>query len=157
MAMAMRLYDSFEAAGAAVRNLEAAGIPADDISLIADNSDSWYRDDVGRVDDVPEGASAGAGVGAAVGGGAGLLAGLGLLTIPGIGPVVAVGWLAATAAGAAAGAATGGIIGALFGADVSDANARTYAEGIRKGGSLVSVRTNAVNEAELEGILDRSA
>ena len=42
-----------------------------------------------------------------------LLAGLGLLAIPGLGPVVAAGWLAATAVGAAAGAATGGIIGAL--------------------------------------------
>jgi hypothetical protein len=157
MAMATRLYDNFEAAGAAVRNLEAAGIPPDDISLIADNSDNWYRDDAGRVDDRPEGASAGAGVGAAVGGGTGLLAGLGVLTIPGIGPVVAAGWLAATAAGAVAGAATGGIIGSLFGADVSEANARIYANGIRQGGTLVSVRTNAVNVAELEGILDRSA
>jgi hypothetical protein len=86
-----------------------------------------------------------------------LLAGLGMLTIPGIGPVVAAGWLAATAAGAVAGAATGGIIGSLFGADVSEANSRIYTEGIRKGGTVVSVRTSAVNAAELEGILDRSA
>ena len=157
MAMAVRLYDSFEAAGVAVRNLEAAGIPPEDISLIADNSDDWYRDDAGRVDDRPEGASAGAGVGAAVGGGAGLLAGLGVLTIPGIGPVIGAGWLAATAAGAVAGAATGGIIGSLLGADVTEANARLYEDGVRKGGSLVSVRTSAVNTAELEGILDRSA
>ena len=41
---------------------------------------------------------AGAGIGAAVGGTAGLLAGLGMLAIPGLGPVVAAGWLASTAA-----------------------------------------------------------
>jgi hypothetical protein len=35
-----------------------------------------------------------------IGAGAGLLAGLGLMAIPGIGPVVAAGWLVATAAGA---------------------------------------------------------
>ena len=65
------------------------------------------------VDDRAEGAGKGAGIGAGVGGAAGLLAGLGLLAIPGLGPVVAAGWLAATAVGAAAGAATGGIVGAL--------------------------------------------
>ena len=48
-----------------------------------------------------------------MGGGAGLLAGLGLLAIPGLGPVVAAGWLAAPAVGAAAGAAAGGLVGAL--------------------------------------------
>jgi hypothetical protein len=55
----------------------------------------------------------GTGIGAGVGGTAGLLAGLGLLAIPGLGPVVAAGWLAATAVGAAAGGAIGGIVGAL--------------------------------------------
>ena len=55
-------------------------------------------------------------LGAGIGGAAGLLAGLGLMAIPGIGPVVAAGWLAATAAGAAAGG-TGGIKG-LEGAEM---------------------------------------
>ena len=44
---------------------------------------------------------------------AGLLAGLGLMAIPGVGPIVAAGWLVAALTGAAAGGATGGIIGAL--------------------------------------------
>jgi hypothetical protein len=51
-------------------------------------------------DDRAEGAGKGAGIGAGLGGAAGLLAGLGLLAIPGLGPVVAAGWLAATAVGA---------------------------------------------------------
>ena len=41
------------------------------------------------------------------------------LGAPGLGPVVAAGWLAATAVGAAAGAATGGIVGALTEAGIS--------------------------------------
>jgi hypothetical protein len=94
-------------------------VPHADISIVANNSDSWFNTDkkVDRdrdgVDDRAEGAGKGAGIGAGVGGTAGLLAGLGLLAIPGLGPVVAAGWLAATAVGAAAGAATGGIVGAL--------------------------------------------
>ena len=70
----------------------------------------------------------GAGIGGALGGGAGLLAGLGLLAIPGLGPVVAAGWLAATAVGAAAGAATGGIVGALVDAGVDREHADVYSE-----------------------------
>ena len=93
--------------------------------MVANNSDSWFNTDkkVDRdrdgVDDRAEGAGKGAGIGASVGGTAGLLAGLGLLAIPGLGPVVAARWLAATAVGAAAGAATGGVVGALTEAGVS--------------------------------------
>src|SRR4051794_3787561 len=114
-----RLYDSYADAQKAVHSLEAAGVPHSDISIVANNSDNWYNKDgkVDRdrdgVDDRAEGAGTGAGIGAGLGGAAGLLAGLGLLAIPGLGPVVAAGWLAATAVGAAAGAASGGIIGAL--------------------------------------------
>src|SRR3984885_8868127 len=118
-----RLYDKYADAQQAVRGLEAAGVPHSDISIVANNSDNWYggkkdRDGDG-VDDRAEAAGAGAGVGAGLGGAAGLLAGLGLLAIPGLGPVVAAGWLAATAVGAAAGAATVGIVGALTEAGVS--------------------------------------
>src|SRR6202045_1264027 len=55
------------------------------------------------VDDRSEGTGTGAGIGATIGGATGLLAGLGLLAIPGLGPVVAAGWLASTALGALAG------------------------------------------------------
>ena len=56
-------------------------------------------------------------------GAAGLLAGLGVLAIPGLGPVVAAGWLASTTLGVMAGAATGTIVGALTEAGVSEEEA----------------------------------
>ena len=90
-----------------------------------------------------------------VGGGAGLLAGLGLLAIPGLGPVVAAGWLAATAVGAAAGAATGGLVGALVGAGVSHGEAEVYSESVRRGGTLVSVRVPDEDASRIQAILDR--
>lgn len=161
-----RLFNSYDRASQAVRELEAAGVPHSDISIVANNSDEWYSGDgatkrVDRdrdgVDDRAEGAGAGAGIGAGVGGAAGLLAGLGLLAIPGVGPVVAAGWLVATAAGAAAGGVAGGVIGALTQAGVSDEDAHLYAEGVRRGGTLVSARVNDADASRLEAILDRSS
>jgi hypothetical protein len=174
MSVITRLFDNYSDAARAVSELERAGIPADDVSIVANNSEGWYRDggpdvrrdaDGGRiidrdhdgVDDRTEGAGAGAGIGATVGGVAGLLAGLGLLAIPGIGPVVAAGWLASTAALAAAGGVTGGIIGALTQAGVSDEEAHAYAEGVRRGGTLVTARVPDGERSRYEAILDRSA
>jgi hypothetical protein len=156
-----RLYDRYADAERAVTALESAGIPNSDISIVANNSDEWYsgkkdRDGDG-VDDRAESAGKGAGIGAGLGGAAGLLAGLGLLAIPGLGPVVAAGWLAATAVGAAAGAATGGIIGALTEAGVSEEDAHTYAEGVRRGGTLVTARVPDPDRAKLDAILDQSS
>ena len=109
-------------------------------------------------DDRAEGAAAGGGVGAALGGTAGLLAGLGLMAIPGVGPVVAAGWLVAALTGAAVGGATGGIIGALSQqAGVSDEEANVYAEGLRRGGALVSAKVDDADAARIQGIMDRSS
>src|SRR6188474_1954979 len=160
-----RLYNHYGDARAAVRRLEAAGVPHNDISIIASNADDWYKDgkdtypdrDMDGKDDRAEGARTGAGLGAAAGGAAGLLAGLGLMAIPGVGPVVAAGWLVATAAGAAAGGLTGGIIGALTQAGVSEEDAHVYAEGVRRGGTLVTARVDDRNAAQLEATLERSA
>ncbi len=158
-----RLYDTYADAQTAVRGLEAAGVPHSEISIVANNSDSWFNADkkVDRdrdgVDDRAEGAGTGAGIGAGLGGAAGLLAGLGLLAIPGLGPVVAAGWLAATAVGAAAGAATGGLVGALTEAGVSKEDAPMYAEGVRRGGTLVSARVPDADRTRLDAILNTSA
>jgi hypothetical protein len=156
-----RLYDSYAEAQKAVESLETAGVPHGDISIVANNSDGWFdgkkdRDRDG-VDDRAEAAGTGAGIGAGVGGAAGLLAGLGLLAIPGLGPVVAAGWLAATAVGAAAGAATGGIVGALTEAGVSKEDAPLYAEGVRRGGTLVSAKVNDADRARLEALMSPSS
>jgi hypothetical protein len=103
------------------------------------------------------GAEIGAGIGAVAGGGAGVLAGLGLLAIPGVGPVVAAGWLVALAVGAAGGAAAGGLLGGLVGSGVSDEHAEVFVEGVRRGGTLVTVRVAEDRVAEADAILDRNA
>lgn len=147
------LFDDYEDASAAVDALEAAGVPSDDISIVSNNTS-------GDRSNAAEGAGTGAGVGAVVGGAGGLLTGLGLMAIPGVGPVVAAGWLVATAAGAAAGAvaggAAGGIIGALTSSGVSEEDAHLYAEGVRRGGTLVTARVSDDFSLEADAILKQS-
>lgn len=144
-----RAYDTYEQAREAVINLEKIGIPAADISVVANKRVSeQYKD----VDDASE-AGSGAGLGAVLGGGVGLLAGLGLLAIPGLGPVVAVGWLASTAVGAVAGSAAGGLLGALIGAGTSEEDAHVYSETVRRGGTLVTVRTERPSD-RIDATLD---
>lgn len=152
------LFDNYSDAKAAVDKLAEAGIPQGDISLVASNADGSYDD---HASDTAEAAGKGAGIGALVGGAGGLLTGLGVMAIPGVGPVVAAGWLAATAAGAAAGAlaggATGGLIGALTDSGVPDEDAHVYAEGVRRGGTLVTARvTEGAEEATARSILQNS-
>lgn len=158
-----RLFDRHEDAAEAVRQLEKAGVAHDRISLIANNVEGRHLSEAGhdRVDenDTAEGAAKGATTGGLIGGGAGLLAGLGMLAIPGLGPVVAAGWLVSTltgaAVGAAAGGATGGVLGALKDAGHSDEDAQVYAEGVRRGGTLVSVRPeDETDRAAAERVLN---
>ena len=156
------LFDRYEDASNAVGKLEQAGIPHGDISIVANNEGDRYAAHANRTDadgtDTGDAASNGAGTGATLGtvlgGGAGLLAGLGLLAIPGVGPVVAAGWLVATLAGAGVGAAAGGLAGSLTGAGLSETEAHTYAEGVRRGGTLVTVRADETQSARVTDILD---
>lgn len=147
------LFDTYGSAELAVRDLKSTGIPSEDISIVSNNTAE-------ATTGAAEGAGAGAGLGALAGGTGGLLAGLGMLAIPGVGPVVAAGWLIATAVGAAAGAvvggAAGGLIGALTNAGVSEDEAHVYAEGVRRGGTLVTVRANDQRIPDVKAILERN-
>jgi uncharacterized protein (TIGR02271 family) len=155
-------FDRYEDASEAVRRLEAAGISHRNISLIASNEGDRYSSHASRTfdgtnhhdDDVSDGAGTGATVGTLAGGGAGLLAGLGMLAVPGLGPVVAAGWLVSTLVGAGAGAAVGGLAGALVDAGVDENDAHSYAKGIRRGGALVTVRASDTEVDRIVDILD---
>jgi hypothetical protein len=140
----VRLYDHYDDAANSVRALREAGVPEHDISILC------------RSDRV-HGAATGAEIGAAIGGLTGLVAGLGLIPIPGIGPIVAAGWLAATAAGAAAGGWAGGALGVLATAGISGEEAHAIAEALRRGGTLVSARVPEADKDRCAAIMDRGA
>lgn len=94
-------------------------------------------------------AVAGAGLGSL----AGLALGLAGLAIPGVGPFLAAGPLAAALGGALAGGAAGGIIGGLSNIGVPEEYAREYAAQIEQGNTLVSVRTDTATRSLVERVL----
>lgn len=146
------LFDTYQHATEAVHALASAGIDTADISLVANSPDDLEEEDM-----IGDGATAGAELGAVLGGAGGLLAGLGLVAIPGLGPVIAGGWLFATAmgavAGAGVGATAGGIVGALSGVGVPEPDAHVYAESLRRGGALVTARVAATQAFTASRIL----
>jgi len=146
----------------AVDALEDAGFVSDDFSIVARDNviETDYMDDDDHVG-AGEGAAVGAVGGATVGGLTGLLMGLGALAIPGIGPVLAAGTLATALGsaaagagiGAAAGAVTGGVVGALMDVGIPEEDAHFYAEGIRRGGVLVTVHADDNRASLATGIM----
>lgn len=148
MPVVIGLFDSYKNADQAINNLESEGIDRNSISIISrKDSVEGYFDEAS---DETSGVEAGLAGGAAIGGIAGLLTGIAALAIPGIGPVLTAGTLAtalgSAAAGAGIGAATGGLLGALIDAGVPENEASAYAEGVKRGGILISVNVSADTE-----------
>lgn len=155
MRMITHSYDTYDQGTRAVNALEGAGVPHDDISLVSGDKSHSTATTVGDGTDATAPATGtGASIGTLLGGGAGLLAGIGALAIPGVGPVVAAGWLIATLTGAGVGAATGGLLGSLTGAGVDEADAKTYADHVGRGGTLVTVRASDEMASQVESILE---
>lgn len=154
MRMIAHSFDSYDHAVRAVKALESAGVPHDDISLVSGDKSREIGTTVAGDTTENTGAGTGASIGTVLGGGAGLLAGLGMLAIPGVGPVVAAGWLVATLAGAGVGAAAGGLLGSLTGAGIDEADAKAYTEHVGRGGTLVTVRADDAMAPDVEYILE---
>ncbi|NTW97594.1 MAG: hypothetical protein HGB28_03495 [Oscillochloris sp.] len=146
------LFDTLDDAQSAAKELLDRGIPREDVSMVAPDvsNTNAQQQAVGAESAVGTGALGGGMVGGAVG----LLVGAGLLAIPGIGPVLAIGPLAAaigtigaavgsTALGAGVGASIGGLAGSLISAGVPEAKAHIYAEGVRRGGVLLTVSVDS--------------
>jgi uncharacterized membrane protein len=155
------LYDDMDTAHKVVRDLRDAGFSNDRISLVAQDGSGEHSKNLGKTD-TADGASTGAGVGAVVGGIGGLLVGLGALTIPGIGPVLAAGPLATAVtallgagAGAVAGSVAGGLLGALIDLGIPEEHAGYYAEGVRRGGALVTVEADDQSLERARGLMNR--
>lgn len=167
------LFDTWNEAQSVVRELESMGFSDNDISVIANQTATGYSGDESSDPSAGErvGHAVGDGVkgalkGGLIGGLTGLAASFALLAIPGIGPVLAAGPIAAslggagtvtaaTLGGASLGATAGGIIGALTGLGVPDTDAPHYAEGIRRGGTLVSVNADDARAETVMAVFNR--
>ncbi|MGV3617641.1 MAG: hypothetical protein ACO1SV_20135 [Fimbriimonas sp.] len=149
------LFDDRAAAEAAVQDLVREGFDRSRISAVAATSEGELLKE--QVDAsgsfVGDGASAGITSGAIVGGLLGLLIGAGFLLVPA--GMVAAGPITGLIAGSAAGAATGGILGALLGLGIPSDDADIYAEGVRRGGTLLVVQAEDSQLDRVHAILDR--
>jgi hypothetical protein len=150
MKTAIGLFDTNHDAEHAMQMLERKGFEAKDISVTVRKT---QVDTTASGETMAgEGLQTGTLTGMVAGGLMGFFVGAGLLIIPGIGPVLAVGPLAAglasgsalvgAAAGAGLGAFSGGLIGVLSGLGVPNDHAQVYSEGVRRGGVLVAVHTD---------------
>jgi uncharacterized membrane protein len=87
---------------------------------------------------------------------AGLLIGAATMLLPGVGWVMVAGPVSTLLLGTALGAAAGGVIGALRSKGVPEKDAQFYAEGVRRGGVLITVATRTDEAAKrAEEILKR--
>jgi Heat induced stress protein YflT domain len=144
-------FDSFEQAQRAVDDLALSGFDRKDISLLASNIRGEYNPDnaaAGTETTTGEAIGVGAVTGGVLGAAPGVAVGMVALAVPGVGPIIAAGSLAAALAGAATGAVAGGIIGGLTRVGIPEEQAHYYAESVRRGGALVTIR---VEDREAEG------
>lgn len=139
-------------ASRAIEDLKSHGFLTEDISVIARN-----KRDVEAISDetgtkAPEGMASGAATGGILGGVTGLLAGIGALAIPGIGPIIAAGPIAATLTGAAVGAGTGGLVGGLIGLGIPADEAESYDNYVDEGRILVIVDADNNRKSDVYSI-----
>ncbi len=140
---------------AAYNALLSSGFTRDEIGYVAGDSREKETPTVGPIKET--GSESEAAADAWIGGVAGLAAGMIAVAIPGIGPLIAAGPLAGAIGGLSIGAATGGIIGLLKDHGISDEEAEFISEGVRRGGSLVTVdRVTEDRAKQAKEILDRN-
>lgn len=144
------VYETEQDAINVIERLINQGYHKEEISVIGRN-----KTDVSNVTDetgtaAEDTAATGAMTGGAIGGATGLLAGIGALAIPGIGPIVAAGPIAATLMGALTGAGVGGLTGALIGLGIPDEDAKYYGNSLKEGKILVLVNNDGYTDHDME-------
>jgi hypothetical protein len=133
-------------------------VPQADISVVARRQDDASAEGAGGTEasDAGTGAATGATLGTLVGGGAGLLAGIGALAISGVGPIVAAGWLVAALHRRRRGRGHGRAARLTGRRGVDEADAHVYAEGVRRGGAVLTARVDESQAAQVEAVLATS-
>jgi hypothetical protein len=134
------MYETMAQAEEAVHTLERAGFPVKHVSVVTQNlaSDQGIHGFIAPGDDLtPRSAATGAWVGGLVS----VLIGAAFLWLPGFGPLLVVGRLAALllagVEGALAGAATGGLLGALANWGIAEEHILDYEKRLQEGKHLV--------------------
>lgn len=147
------LFESRAAAENAVTAMVNDGFPREDVSIVTRDSGAGDLPNIGPQGSLDTGSDAG--TGAAIGGFAGFIGGVIALAIPGIGPIIAAGPLAAGIMGAGIGAASGGLIGALKDRGIPETDASRLSEAIRNGRAMLTAYVKSERADDVADFLDR--
>lgn len=137
------VFENEQEAVNAIQSLKSHGYTASEISVVANNKEDYAALEADTGTMAPDGVVAGVAAGSILGGVTGLLAGIGALAIPGIGPIVAAGPIAAVLTGAAVGAGAGTLVGGLVGLGIPEEEALIYDGYVNEGSILVLVDADA--------------
>lgn len=146
------VFETVSDAEKAVQELERKGFDRREISIVAKESTARGEgdsDDSRESDMGSSSLSSGVATGGAIGGAAGLLASVGALAIPGIGPIVAAGPIAALLGGAV----TGGVAGGLIDWGIPEESGRRYEESVRQGKVVAALKSDDDKIEEAANIL----
>ena len=153
------IFDNQAQGESAVSALRGLGVTDTQLSFVSGHGGSGAA---GAAADDAGDAAEGAGKGLLAGAGVGALFGLAAALIPGVGPFITAGWLAASlgsaaggaAAGAIVGGTTGAVAGALARAGYSHDEAEYYGGAVEQGGVLVAVDAHgSVTDDQVRSIL----
>lgn len=138
------VFHSKDKAEEAIKEIRERGFKDSEISIVV-KDEGGGGEDRGAKMSTGQSIAGGTTTGAAIGGVAGLLASAGALAIPGIGPIVAAGPIAA----ALSGAVTGGIAGGLIDWGIPAERGRFFEGKVKEGKVLAIVKTsdNRADEA----------
>jgi len=127
------VYDDFQDAKQAVEILDRSAFPADQVSFVTSNAPEELDADEQEILQAGDKSEENAAKGAGLGGLFGLLLATPILMIPGVGPVLVAGPLAAGLTGAI----VGGFLGGLMGWGVQDDQVERYQQYVYLGKTLV--------------------
>lgn len=136
------IFRDLNAAQQAVSQLRSSGFTTEEINLVSKHTNDSAMED----DSIMDGTM----TGGAIGGIGGLMLSAGALTIPGLGPIIAAGPLAATIAGAIGGGITGGLVDWGIPSDKSE----EYNEQVSSGNTLAVIKTPQNKVAQAVQVLN---
>lgn len=156
MSTVIGVFDDQNQAEKAVNEIRNAGITDDKISIVAKEDQVQGAGDRGNNDDndnmMNQNLTNGTTTGGTLGGLAGILGGVGAMAIPGVGPILAAGPIAAGLTGVV----TGGLAGGLVDLGIPEERGQYYEEEVKKGGILATVEADQDKVNDVASYLRRS-
>lgn len=142
------VFDQRQQADYSVAQLRQQGFRQEEISIVAKGNEGGGANTGTQNDSIVDGVA----TGGAIGGIGGLMAAAGALAIPGFGPIIALGPIAAALSGAVAGGVAGGLID--FG--VPAERGKAYEAQLQQGKVLTIIRTQASRASQVANILSQT-